>query len=68
MITNLISEVFHMSPKELLYIEDALGHTKQIKTVCTDFSNQISDTELSSFVQTIAQKQQQTFDRIYNLL
>ena len=35
-----------MSPKELLYIEDALGHAKQIKTVCTDFSNQLSDSEL----------------------
>lgn len=57
-----------MSPKELLYIEDALGHTKQIKTVCTDFSNQLNDTELSNFVQTIAQKQQQTFERFFNLL
>ena len=57
-----------MSPKELLYIEDALGHTKQIKTVCSDFSNQLNDTELSNFLQTIAQKQQQTFDKFYNLL
>lgn len=57
-----------MSPKELLYIEDALGHTKQIKTVCSDFSNQLNDTELSNFVQTIAQKQQQAFDKFYNLL
>lgn len=57
-----------MSPKELLYIEDALGHTKQIKTVCTDFQNQLTDTELSNFVQQLAQKQQQTFDRFYNLL
>ena len=57
-----------MSPKELLYAEDALGHTKQIKTVCTDFSNQLSDTELSNFLQDIAKKQQQCFDRIYNLL
>ena len=57
-----------MSPKELLYIEDALGHTKQIKTLCNDFSNQLGDTELSNFVSDIAQKQQQCFDRIYNLL
>ncbi len=57
-----------MSPKELLYIEDALGHTKQIKTVCSDFSNQLNDTELSNFVQTLAQKQQQTFDKFFNLL
>ena len=57
-----------MSPKELLYIEDALGHTKQIKTVCTDFSNQVSDVELSNLLSDIAKKQQQTFDKFYNLL
>ena len=57
-----------MSPKELLYIEDALGHTKQIKTVCTDFSNQVGDTELSNFISQIAQKQQKVFDNIYKLL
>jgi hypothetical protein len=57
-----------MSPKELLYIEDALGHTKQIKTVCTDFSNQVGDVELSNFIADIAKKQQQTFDRFYSLL
>ncbi len=57
-----------MSPKELLYIEDALGHTKQIKTVCTDFSNQIGDTELSNFVSDIAKRQQAVFDQFFNLL
>lgn len=57
-----------MSPKELLYIEDALSHTQQIKTVCNDFSNQIGDVELSNFISEIAKKQQQNFDRIYNLL
>jgi hypothetical protein len=51
-----------MSPKELLYVEDALSHTQQIKTVCTDFSNQLGDTELSNFVSQIAQKQQKVFD------
>jgi hypothetical protein len=57
-----------MSPKELLYIEDALGHTKQIKTVCTDFSSQLGDVELSNFVSDLAKKQQSTFDKFYNLL
>ncbi len=57
-----------MSPKELLYIEDALGHVKQIKTVCNDFSNQVTDTELSNMLSDIAKKQQTAFDRIYNLL
>ena len=57
-----------MSPKELLYIEDALGHTKQIKTICTDFSNQLGDSELSNFVSQIAQKQQKVFENFYGLL
>ena len=57
-----------MSPKELLYVEDALSHTQQIKTVCCDFSNQLGDTELSNFVSELAKKQQDTFNKFYNLL
>ncbi|MBR0230840.1 MAG: hypothetical protein IJQ53_01230 [Clostridia bacterium] len=57
-----------MSPKELLYVEDALGHTNQIKTVCDDFRTQLSDTELQNFVADIARRQKQTFDRFYGLL
>ena len=67
---NILKEkrYLNMSPKELLYIEDALGHTQQIKNVCTDFSTQLQDTELSNFVQQIAQKQQQVFEKFYGLL
>ncbi|MBR4799122.1 MAG: hypothetical protein IK047_02555 [Clostridia bacterium] len=57
-----------MSPKELLYVEDALGHTNQIKTVCDDFRTRLEDTELQHFVADIARRQQQTFDRFYGLL
>ena len=57
-----------MTPKELLYIEDALGHTQQIKKVCTDFASQLGDTELSNLVQQLVQKQQNTFNSFYNLL
>ena len=57
-----------MSPKELLYVEDALGHTNQIKTVCNDLKPQLGDTELQNFVADIARRQQQAFDRFYGLL
>ena len=57
-----------MSPKELLYIEDALGHEKQMKTACRDFEAQISDTELKKFVKQLSDKHQQTFNLIYGLL
>ncbi|MBP5155668.1 MAG: hypothetical protein J6252_03710 [Clostridia bacterium] len=57
-----------MSPKELLYVEDALGHTNQIKLVCDDFRAQLGDTELQNFVADISRRQKQTFDRFYGLL
>ena len=38
-----------MTTKELLYIEDALGHAKYFQTKCQETANQIQDTELPSF-------------------
>ena len=57
-----------MSPKELLYIEDALGHEQQMKKSCTNFANQLQDTELKNFVQELCNKHQQCFNRFYGLL
>ena len=57
-----------MSPKELLYIEDALGHEQQMKKSCTNFANQLQDTELKNFVQELFNKHQQSFNRFYGLL
>ena len=57
-----------MSPKELLYIEDALGHEQQMKSCCQGFVGQIQDAELKSFVQTLCGKHEQTFNRLYSLL
>ena len=57
-----------MSPKELLYTEDALGHCQQIKACCQESSSRISDTELKNFITSIAQKQAQCFERFYGLL
>lgn len=57
-----------MTPKELLYIDDALGHTEALKKVCGDYSSRITDPELKNFVQTLAQKQQTAFSKFYGLL
>ena len=57
-----------MSPKELLYIEDALGHEQQIKCLCTDSASSVSDPELKNLISTIAQKHSQCFSRFYSLL
>lgn len=57
-----------MSPKELLYIEDALGHEAQMKTACADFAQQLQDPELKNFVQGLCMKHKECFDRFYGLL
>ena len=45
-----------MSPKELLYIEDALGHTEESKKCCTDFSNQVQDPALRTLLSDISER------------
>ena len=57
-----------MSPKELLYIEDSLGHTQQIKCLCAESANTVSDPELKNLISSIAQKQNANFSRFYGLL
>lgn len=57
-----------MSPKELNYVEDALGHEQILKTQCEDAMKNLQDPELKSCVQEISQKHQQIFDSFYNLV
>ena len=57
-----------MSPKELLYIEDALGHEQQIKCLCADSANSVQDNELKSFISSLSQKHTENFNTFYNLL
>ena len=57
-----------MTPKELLYIEDALGHETEMQTVFCDFASQMNDADLQQFVQEISQKQSDDFKQLYALL
>ena len=57
-----------MSPKELLYIEDALGHAKEMLTACTDFASQLQDPELKTFAAELSNKLQDCFSKFYSLL
>ncbi len=56
-----------MSPKELNYIDDALGHEKFLKTQCQDAIKNLQDNELKNCVQQIYEKHQQIFDTFYQL-
>ena len=57
-----------MTSKELLYVEDALGHAKYFQTKCRETSAQIKDTELKNYVDQLAAKHQQIFSSFYGLL
>lgn len=57
-----------MSPKELLYITDALGHEKHMKTCCQSVAAQLQDIELKTFVEQMASRHGQAYDKLYSLL
>lgn len=57
-----------MTTKELLYIEDALGHAKYFMTKYKETVSQIQDAELKSCVEQMQQKHEQIFQSFYGLL
>ncbi len=60
--------VANMSTKELLYIDDALGHAQYMMTQCRETAEKLTDGELKSYVEQMAAKQQQIFSSLYGLL
>ncbi len=57
-----------MTSKELLYVEDALGHEKYFQTQCKTAAEQLQDPELKQCVQQLAEKHRQLFQSFYGLL
>lgn len=57
-----------MTNKELLYIEDALGHAQYFQTKCNETASRLQDPQLRTCIQQIAQKNQQIFQSFYGLL
>lgn len=57
-----------MTEKELLYVQDALGHEKYFQTKCKETASQIQDSELKSCVEQLAQKHREIFQSFYGLL
>jgi hypothetical protein len=64
----LTAEVNEMSPKELLYLEDALGHEKFLLTQCRDASQNLQDPALKQYAQQMAEKHQKIFSQFLNLV
>ena len=61
-------EVIKMSPKELLYIDDALGHTQFLMTQCREAANQLSDPALRRQALELVNGNQKLFTQFYNLV
>ena len=57
-----------MTSKELLYVEDALGHEQYFQTACKEAASQIYDAELKTCIEQMAQKHQQIFQSFYSLV
>lgn len=57
-----------MTNKELLYVEDALGHEQHCKTQCCDAAQRIQDGELKSFAEQLEQQHNNIFQNFLSLL
>ncbi|MCI8277601.1 MAG: hypothetical protein HFJ46_06820 [Clostridia bacterium] len=57
-----------MTSKELLYVEDALGHECFMKTCACKTSKQLQDAKLSTYVSELEQKHNELFNKFLNLL
>ena len=57
-----------MTNKELLYVEDALGHESFMKTCSMQTANQLKDPTLSAYMTELTGKHTQIFNNFFNLL
>ena len=57
-----------MTPKELLYIEDALGHEQFFLTKCRETASQMQDGELKSCITQMEEKHRMIYQNLYGLL
>lgn len=57
-----------MTSKELLYIEDALGHENFMKTCSKETSSMLKDVNLSTYIGQLEQKHTELFNKFLNLL
>ncbi len=57
-----------MTPKEVLYVEDALGHTQYLMTQCRTAAAQLSDPALQAQAQELLKSNQELFRQFYELV
>ncbi len=57
-----------MTQKELLYIEDAYGHEKNIIAIVNDTINNLEDKKLISFLKKEVKKHEQMMKKLLKIL
>ncbi|MED9822732.1 MAG: hypothetical protein U0J65_11990 [Christensenellales bacterium] len=57
-----------MSPKELLYIDDALGHEKFLISQCRQAAQALTDPVLKDCAQRMLSAHQDLFNQFYQLV
>lgn len=57
-----------MTPKEILYVEDALGHAQFLTQQTQNAANMLKDNALRQQAQQLVSKNQQIFQQFYSLV
>ena len=57
-----------MSPKELMYIEDALSHEQFLAAQCKQAAQALQNPQLRQYVTELASKHDQLFKQLYQLV
>ncbi len=57
-----------MTTKELLYVEDALGHEKFMKTCSKNTAGMLQDTGLAEYIASLEKKHEEIYNKFLNLL
>lgn len=65
---TLSTEVTKVSPKELLYMEDALGRIQFLRQKCNQYQSQVTNEQLKGLLTRIENEQCTLFNQIYGQL
>lgn len=57
-----------MSPKELLYMEDALGRIQFLRQKCNDYQSKVTNEQLKGLLTRIENEQCSLFNQFYGQL
>lgn len=57
-----------MTPKEIIYLDDALSHAQFLATQFQNAANQLQDSELKQQAQQMAERHRQVYRTFYDLV